>query len=88
MSWSVQFIGTPENIVKALEDHSTKIDGYSKQEYDEALPYMVGLVKQNFNTSQDVMLRVNASGHAYSVGGEKQLGSCQVAIEQLYGVLV
>jgi len=53
MSWSIHFIGKPEKVVEALEAHveKTGISGASKEEYEKALPNMVGLVKQNFGSS-------------------------------------
>lgn len=86
MSWSVTFIGKPENVSKALKEHSEKIDGYSKVEYDAALPHLDGLVTQNFNTQfpDSIVVRVNASGH----GQKDTFGYCVSSIETLSGVLV
>lgn len=86
MSWSVTFIGKPENVSKALKEHSSKIDGYSKEEFDAALPHLDALVSQNFNTQhpEAVVVKLVASGH-----GQKDLyGYCVSSIETLSGVLV
>jgi hypothetical protein len=47
MSWGVNFIGTPDNVVKALEAHEEKVK-QSRIEYDAAKPYLIGLVRENF----------------------------------------
>lgn len=83
MSWSINFIGNPEKLVSALEEYSTKIDGKSKEEYDAALPHMVGLVKQNYNKAYPPVLRINASGHGYT-----DYNNCMVEIKNLGGQLV
>lgn len=48
MSWSISFIGKPENVAKALNEHSDKLDGQSKLEYINALPNIIGIVAENF----------------------------------------
>lgn len=90
MSWNITFIGKPENVVKALEEQSTKFSGYSKVEYDAALPHLVGLVKENFNNNGiDIVVKVDASGHGYAgTDGIDQYRQCKSSVEQLYGVLV
>ena len=45
MSWSVTFIGLRDNVVRALEENSNKLDGQSKVEYDAAVPHFIGLVR-------------------------------------------
>lgn len=81
MSWSITLIGKPENVSKALEDNSEKLSGLSKTEYDDALPHFIGLVKQNFGTSN--LIKINASGH-----GTDNQRQCVVSIENIYGVIV
>ncbi len=86
MSWSIGFIGTPENISKALDDYSeTKISGQSKEEFDAALPHMKGLVAQNYG--QAGMISITASGHAYK-SADNSYGNLTCKIEPLYGQLV
>lgn len=86
MSWSVTFIGKPENVSKALKEHSDKIDGYSKIEYDAALPHLDALISQNFNANSpdSMVVKINASGH----GQKDTYGYCVCAIETLSGVMV
>lgn len=87
MSWSIAFIGKPENIAKALEDNSAKLNGQSKAEYDAALPHLLGLVKENF-AQNPPMLKVSASGSGYSTNGEQLQRNCNVFIESMYGMIV
>lgn len=86
MSWSVTFIGKPENVSKALKEHSLKIDGFSKEEYDAALPHLDALVTQNFNANVEYppLVKIVASGH----GQKDSYGYCVSSIETLSGVLV
>jgi hypothetical protein len=86
MSWSVTFIGKPENVSKALKEHSTKIDGYSKEEFDAALPHLDTLISQNFNAQYPdaVIVKLIASGH----GQKDSYGYCVSSIETMNGVLV
>jgi hypothetical protein len=91
MSWSLMFIGNPENIVKALEEHSEKLNGASKTEFDSALPHIVGIVQQNFNKAEGgtaPVLKVSASGHGYFSNEGPVNSSCQVSIESFYATLV
>jgi alpha-galactosidase len=81
MSWSITLIGKPENVAKALEAHSEKLNGLSKVEYDDALPHLIGLVKQNFGTSN--LVKIDASGH-----GTENQRQCMVSIQNIYGVVV
>jgi len=85
MSWSINLIGNPENVVKALEHHSTVIDGQSKEEFDSALPHFIGLLKQNYG-SYPVTINFQASGHGYDAS--EPFRQCQVKMELLYGILV
>lgn len=86
MSWSVTFIGKPENVSNALKAHSDKISGYSKEEYDAALPHLDALVTQNFNMQHpdSLLVKLTASGH----GAKGDYGYCVSSIETLSGVLV
>jgi hypothetical protein len=90
MSWSVQFIGKPENVATALEAESAKFSDQSKVEYDAALPHFVALVKENFGNTGTIgtILKFTASGHGYSVNGEQKNRQCLVNIEAIYGTLV
>jgi hypothetical protein len=87
MSWSVQFIGKPEKVVEALNENSKKmIDVQSKMEFDSALPYLIGIVKENFGF--DYAVKLTASGHGYSVNGEQKNRQLAASIEIVYGLLV
>lgn len=91
MSWSIRVHGKPEAVAQALRDHSDKLSGQSKQEYDEALPHLIDLVKQNIGLPIDV----NASGHATFASshptlrdGVRTYGNCLVEIKHLEGTHV
>lgn len=88
MSWSVNFVGKPENISKALEENSGKLSGVSKEEYDTALPHIVALVNQNFNKDYPPILKIDANGHAYKDGDTTNYSNCSVSITVLGGQLV
>ena len=85
MSWSITLIGKPENIVAALKEQSEKLSGMSKTEFDDALPHLVGLVEQNFNTTTTAgpVINLTASGHGYD-----NYRQCTVSIQPLAGNLV
>jgi hypothetical protein len=87
MSWSITFIGKPENIALALEEESTKLDGQSKLEYDSALPHLVALVKENFGNDKPIV-KVAANGYGYAVGDEQKERYLAVSVERIYGTLV
>lgn len=87
MSWSVTFIGKPENVVNALEEQSAKMEGYSKVEYDSALPHLSGLVKENFGTPS-MVIKLTASGHGYASDGKDINRQCTASLEMFYATLV
>lgn len=68
MSWSINLIGSPENVGKALEANSGNLSGQSKVEYDAALPHIKALVEQNVNNSYPIAIKVDASGHGDTTG--------------------
>lgn len=86
MSWSVTFIGKPENVSNALKANSELLSGYSKEEFDAALPHLDALVSQNFNADEKYppVIKLVASGH----GQKDTYGYCVSSIETLGGVLV
>ncbi len=84
MSWSIDFIGTTDSIIVALKEHSTKIQDFSKIEYDAVLPHLISLVKQNFNVDLDPTLRITANGHSYG----RQYQQCFVSIQPEYASFV
>jgi len=87
MSWSINFIGKPGNIVTALQKESERLTGQSKVEYDAALPYLIGIVQGNSNVDEQYLpvLHLQASGHAYIKDGETQYSTCQVQLSPLGG---
>lgn len=85
MSWSISFAGTPEEVVEKLEKESSALQGDSKEEYDAALPYLVGLVKLNYGTKGQI--RIDGFGHAYKPtqvveGGIPPYSKCIVSIKE------
>ena len=68
MSWSVNYIGSPENVSAALDKHSSEITGQSKAEYDAALPHIKALVEQNTNANHPIAIKVDANGHGDTTG--------------------
>lgn len=87
MSWSVNYIGTAQKIIDALNEQSEKFTGQTKEEFDAALPHLRGLLAENYAEKQP-LLKLDASGSGYSVGGEQKQRQCSVQLQQLWGVLV
>lgn len=88
MSWSLIYVGTPDNIVKALDAESERLTGDSKTEFDQVKPALAALVQANFNADNPPALKLQASGHAYSANGEPKYGTCAVSLENLGSALV
>lgn len=89
MSWNISFVGRPENIVKALEEESTRQEGQSKVEFDSAKDSLIGLVKNNFTTDgEQPVLKLEAAGHGYTVDGVQKQRSLTVSLQTHYGKLV
>jgi hypothetical protein len=92
MSWSLNLIGRPAAIARAIEEMSAKLDGQSKVEFDAAKPHLAGLVGQNFvkpgEGQIEPVMQLNASGSGYVSGGVQQYRSCAVELKSLYGRLV
>lgn len=86
MSWSISFVGKPEKVAEALEAYSSNLSDYSKEEYDNALPSMKGLVLSNFGNES--LVRITANGHGMKVDGVPKQGYLDCNIEQLYTTLV
>lgn len=86
MSWSVQFIGKPENVVAALDKYGESLTGHSKEEFDDAKPALQALVRGN--VGQTVSL--NASGHgSFASDGMKTSGTVTCTLASIYaGILV
>ncbi len=81
MSWSVNFIGRSEEIIKYLDDYSVKMEGggQSKIEYDDALPHLKALVLQNFGFNRTIKIAAHGSGWAEN--GEQKNRSLYCSIE-------
>lgn len=78
MSWSVMYVGSPLNIVSALESYGEGLFGPSKDEFITALPHISALVKLNQQSPQRG-LKLNASGSQ---------GYCNVSIETMQSTMV
>jgi len=87
MSWSITFIGKPENIAVALDERGTKMEGQSKIEFDDAVPHLKALVMQNFGNSNQI-LRLVAGGSGYAADGEQKQRSFYASIESFHGQAV
>ena len=95
MSWSISFLGRPEQVAQAIESYSDKLDGQSKVEYDDAKLHLAALVRQNFGDVLGIsMLRIDASGYgqAKQVNEGQPLRQVQryltLKIENLYATVV
>lgn len=88
MSWSVSYIGKPEKIVEALNQHTSSLSGQSLEEYQDALPYLIGIVQQNLNTDYDLILNFSAGGSGYRADGVYKHKSCTIKLEQMYGKIL
>jgi hypothetical protein len=90
MSWNVEFIGKPQAVAKALSEHSENLQGQLKEEYDAALPHLVGLVEQNFSPiDPGRIIKIKAYGHGtINDKGEIADRNCVVTIEPTYGLVV
>ena len=89
MSWSVSFIGAPDNIVAALEKESERLTGPSKDEFDTVKPMLACLVRQNFNnTGYTPMLQLTAHGSATVIEGKPVFGNVGVTLQLVTGTIV
>lgn len=84
MSWSISLIGKPMNIITALGKHSKELENPSKEEFDSALPHLIGLINQNYGTTVP-NLKLQANGHGNLVNNFR---SCTVSIESFYVEMV
>ena len=82
MSWAAYYFGKPKVIIAALKKYSEAISGKSKEEFDAALPHLIGLLEQNFSKENDPVVRLQASGH-----GSEGYSTCTVNIENLGALL-
>jgi len=90
MSWSVNFLGRPEKVVEALKTHAEKsgLTGQSREEYEAAMPHLVGLVEQNVcaggSPEYPKMVKLVANGHGSKKDGEWTERNCSVALSYEY----
>jgi len=84
MSWSVNLVGKPANIKIALAQQSSKSTGQSKQEFDDALPHLNGLLDQYVLTDEKTLVKLVASGSACFTNGKKTQGHIQVELNSLW----
>lgn len=82
MSWSISVVGRPDAIVSALKNESDRLTAASKAEFDEALPHLVALLRQNYNKNGDPVLELTANGHGVikTGTGEREYCSCNVSL--------
>ena len=92
MSWSISFIGKPENVALAIEGEATKMEGQSRLEYEDAVPHLAALVRQNFakegTNYTTPCVRITANGHGDSREGDQLARQLAVTIEANYTKLV
>lgn len=83
-------IGKPANVSAALTANSAKLDGQSKVEFDSALPHLIALANENFESDEQYtpLIRLEASGHGTAQGGEQKNRTFKCSIERIYGMLV
>ena len=88
MSWSISFIGKPENVALAIEAESATMSGDSKLEYDDAMPHLAALVRQNFAKEGSLgsagTVKIIASGHGSTNGNEQISRQINVVIDHNY----
>lgn len=87
MSWSIELIGKPENLVVALDKHSESLSGPSKEEFDAVLPHAKGIIQQNYGPHAQ-LLRVKGYGSGYKPTPETEHRSCMLSVEPVVGQLV
>lgn len=91
MSWSINFIGSPNNIVAALDKHSEELTGQSKEEFKIAKSLLACLVQQNYNNNDQappVIMHLKAYGSNHTSEGQPIYGNLTVDLSFLNGTLV
>lgn len=82
MSWSISFTGTPSNIAKAID--TCNLTGQSKIEYDSVKDGLKQVVLAN---SDEIVIDLDANGHAYTDQNGQKFSTCQVTLRKL-GLLI
>jgi hypothetical protein len=80
MSWSINVIGKPEAVKRALARQSEQLTGQSKEEFDAAKPAIETLLDQNIENG---VVQLDANGHASLADGAKTYGTCSVSLKTL-----
>lgn len=89
MSRSIGFEGSAEEVAKKLNSESTRLTGQSKIEFDSALPFILGLIGENYLDSavapdySPVKLSLSANGSGSMKDGKEFARSCQVTLRRL-----
>jgi hypothetical protein len=86
MSWSVSKRGKASEVAKQLEAESANMSGQSRVEFDAAKPYLIGLIKENFNNrdgSEEPTVSLDASGHGMAQGDAQLDRTCQVTLRRV-----
>lgn len=81
-NWNVEFIGTAENVVKALEDYSTKLEGQVKTDYDTTLSYMKLAVNSVGTSFPIIKIRANGNSMIKDTKQSSKNFSCSVELFQ------
>lgn len=90
MSWSIAIIGHPAKIDAKLAELSNKFDSQTKVEFDDALPHLSALVRQNWNPAdqEQPVIKLEASGHGYAVNGDQKQRTLKASIESFWATIV
>lgn len=85
MSWSVSFIGKQHAVREELEKTSFTLSGQSKDEYDKALPHLLGLVALNERSDGKIVddaIELIANGHSSVQDSVRTYGSVNVSLKR------
>ncbi len=84
MSFAINVVGTPEGLKRALAEYSERQTEPSKTEFDAVKPAIETVIDQNVPfEGHQVLLHVEASGHASFVDGVKKYGTARINVRQL-----
>lgn len=88
MSWSISFVGTPQNVAAAVEGYAPQLSGGSRAEYEKVAPSIVNLIRQNHANPEagyvGRLILVRAAGTAAAdKAGVPLSGTCKVTVENI-----
>jgi hypothetical protein len=83
MSWSISFVGKPEKVAEAVEQHGGTLSGQSKEEYEAAAPHLAALVRQNF-AEIDLLIQLDANGSGQTIEGKPIQGTVSANLRFCY----